>query len=92
MDRCRSACDLADRGADRSPAIVRRPALILCLLSLCARSIPAAGQSASGEFWPELGIYIQQGPAIRIEFVDSANSNPATHDWLGNFTFTWRPL
>jgi len=56
------------------------------LLSLCAWSIPAAGQSASGEFWPEVGIYVQQGPAIRIEFVDSANSNPATHDWLGNFT------
>jgi len=86
MDRCRSACDLADRGADRPPAIVRRPALILCLLSLWALSIPAAGQSASGEFWPEIGIYVQQGPAIRIEFVDSASSSPTTHDWLGNFT------
>lgn len=86
MDRCRSACDLADRGADRPPAIVRRPALILCLLSLCGWSIPAAGQSAR-EFWPEVGVYIQQGPAIRIEFVDSASSNPITHDWLGNFTF-----
>jgi Protein of unknown function (DUF2490) len=87
MDRCRSACDLADRGADRPPAIVRRPALVLCLVPVCAWSIPAAGQGASGEFWPEVGIYIQQGPAIRIEFVDSASSNPVTHDWLGNFTF-----
>ena len=87
MDRCRSACDLADRGADRPPAIVRRLALILCLLSVCASILPAAGQTASGEFWPEVGIYIQQGPSIRIEFVDSASSNPVTHDWLGNVTF-----
>lgn len=48
--------------------------------------MPAAGQSTGGEFWPELGIYIQQGEVFRIIFVDIALSNAATHAWKGNFT------
>lgn len=60
--------------------------LVLCLLTACAGIRPAAAQNPSGEFWPEVGIYIQQGQVIRLEFVGSASSNPVTHDWLGNFT------
>jgi hypothetical protein len=60
--------------------------LVICIFTACIWNSPAAGQSASGEFWPELGIYIQQGQLLRIEFVDSFSSNPSTHDWQGNFT------
>jgi len=50
----------------------RQSTLALCSLSAVAWSIPAAaGQSTSDEFWPELGIYMQQGPLIWIEFVAS---------------------
>ena len=61
--------------------------LAFCLLSAGVWSVPAAGQSTGGEFWPELGIYVQQGQLIRLEFVASASSNPNTDSWQGNFTF-----
>jgi hypothetical protein len=61
--------------------------LAFCLLSAGAWSVPAAGQSTGGEFWPELGIYVQQGQSIRIEFVASSSSNPNTDSWQGSFTF-----
>jgi hypothetical protein len=61
-------------------------ALVLCLLTACAWIRPATAQSASREFWPEFGVYIQQGQVFRVEFVDLATSNSITHDWLGNFT------
>src|SRR5215831_9450628 len=65
----------------------RQSTLALCFLSAVAWSIPAAaGQSTSDEFWPELGIYMQQGPLIRIEFVASAGSDPTAHTWRGDFT------
>ena len=60
--------------------------LVLCLLVAGAGPSAAAAQSTGGEFWPELGFYIQQGQVIRLEFVGSANSNPVTDAWLGNFT------
>ena len=60
--------------------------LALCLLFAGQWIIPAAAQS-TGELRPELGIYIQQGPMIRIEFVDSFTGAQSTHDWQGNFTF-----
>jgi Protein of unknown function (DUF2490) len=60
--------------------------LAFCLLSAGALSVPAAGQSTGGEFWPELGIYVQQGQSIRFEFVASASSDPNTDSWEGNFT------
>ena len=60
--------------------------LVLCFLSIGPCIIPAAGQS-TGEFRPELGIYIQQGPVIRIEFVDSFSGAQSTHSWEGNFAF-----
>jgi hypothetical protein len=62
-------------------------ALAFCLLSAGAWSVPAAGQNTGGEFWPELGIYVQRGQLIRLEFVASASSNPNTDSWQGNFTF-----
>ena len=61
-------------------------ALVLFWIGACAWLRPAMAQGTSGEFWPEFGAFIQQGQVIRIEFVDSASSNPLTHDWLGNFT------
>ena len=61
--------------------------LVFYLLSASALSVPAASQSTGGEFWPELGIYLQQGQSIRLEFVASASSNPNTDSWQGNFTF-----
>ena len=60
--------------------------LAICLLSVGSSSIPAASQNAGGQFRPELGIYVQQGQAIRFEFVDSASSNPSAHSWDGDFT------
>jgi hypothetical protein len=47
----------------------------------------AAAQNTGGEFWPEVGIYIQQGTMLRLEFVDFATSNSNTHSWQGNFSF-----
>src|SRR3974377_1573424 len=49
-------------------------------------SIPAADRSTAGEFWPEFGLYIQQGQFIRFEFVNSASRDPSAHDWQGDFT------
>jgi hypothetical protein len=60
--------------------------LVLCLFSAGAWTMPLAGAGANGEFWPELGIYVQQGEVIRLGFVELATSNPATHNWDGIFT------
>jgi hypothetical protein len=61
--------------------------LALCLLSVGQSIVPVAGQSTATEFRPELGIYIQQGPMIRIELIDSFSGDESTHDWHGNFAF-----
>ena len=45
--------------------------LALCLLSASQWIIPAVAQSTGEELRPELGIYIQQGPLISVELVDS---------------------
>jgi hypothetical protein len=60
--------------------------LLLCLLSVDLWIIPAAAQSTV-EFRPELGIYIQQGPMIRVELVDSFSGTQSTQDWDGDFAF-----
>jgi hypothetical protein len=60
--------------------------LALCLLSVGQWTIPAVAQSTGDEFRPELGIYIQEGPLIRLEFVDSFQRK-STGDWRGNFAF-----
>ncbi len=60
--------------------------LVLCFLCVGPCIIPAAAQS-TGEFRPELGIYIQQGPVIRIEFVDSFSGVQSSRDWEGDFAF-----
>jgi hypothetical protein len=61
--------------------------LAVCLLSASALGLPANGQSTGGEFWPELGIYLQRGQLIRLELISSASSNPNTDSWQGDFTF-----
>jgi len=60
--------------------------LAICVFATGLSAFPAAGQGASGQFWPELGIYVQQGEIFRFGFVDSASSNASTHTWDGNFT------
>jgi Protein of unknown function (DUF2490) len=61
--------------------------LALCLLSAGQLINPAAAQSTEDELRPELGIYIQQGPLIRVELVDSFTGTESTHDWRGDFAF-----
>jgi hypothetical protein len=56
-------------------------------VSISSSLSAAKAQSTGGEFRPELGIYIQQGPTVRIEFVDSAIGNQLTDEWQGNFDF-----
>ena len=59
----------------------------LCLLAIGQLIIPVAAQSTGEELRPELGIYIQQGPLIRVELVDSFSAIQSTHDWQGDFAF-----
>lgn len=61
--------------------------LALCLLSVGQWIIPAAAQNTGAELRPELGIYIQQGPLVRVELVDSFSDNQSTQDWQGDFGF-----
>jgi Protein of unknown function (DUF2490) len=61
--------------------------LALCCLSVLAGNIPAAGQNTTNQFWPELGIYVQQGQVFRLEFVDAPRLNWTTNDWEGDFNF-----
>jgi hypothetical protein len=61
--------------------------LALCLLFAGQWIIPAAAQSTGDELRPELGIYIQQGPLIRVELVDSFIGTQSSHDWQGDFAF-----
>jgi hypothetical protein len=61
--------------------------LIHCLLSIGVLIIPAAAQSTGREVRPEVGIYVQQGPLVRLESVDSASSNQNTGEWQGRFDF-----
>jgi hypothetical protein len=61
--------------------------LALCLLSVGQWIIPAAAESTRDEFRPELGIYIQQGPQIRIEFIESFIGDESTHEWRGLTAF-----
>jgi Protein of unknown function (DUF2490) len=61
----------------------RLPAL--CFLSAFAWGIPAAGQNSQDQFRPELGIYVQQGESIRLEFIVSPRFNWTTDDWQGYF-------
>lgn len=59
--------------------------LALGLLAAAGCTVPAAGQSTGGQLRPEIGIYVQQGEMVRIEFVDSSTGNLSTHNWQGNF-------
>jgi hypothetical protein len=64
----------------------KHSAMAVCFLYAAVWSIPAAGQSTKDEFWPELGIYVQQGPLVRVEFVAAASSDPSPYHWQGDFT------
>jgi hypothetical protein len=61
--------------------------LVFCLLFFGPSIIPVAAQNTGAEFRPELGFYVQQGPLIRLEFIDSATGNQATSDWQGRFEY-----
>ena len=61
--------------------------LVFCLLLFGSSIISAAVQNTGAEFRPELGFYVQQGPLIRLEFIDSATGNQATSDWQGRFEY-----
>jgi hypothetical protein len=43
---------------------------VLALL-LTAAALPLAAQTSKNEFWPEIGIYANQGDRLRIVFIDS---------------------
>jgi Protein of unknown function (DUF2490) len=60
--------------------------LLLCLLPVGQWIIPAAAQT-TGEFRPEIGLYVQQGPMIRVDLVDFFSGTQSTHDWQGYFAF-----
>ena len=60
---------------------------ILCLLAAAQVIIPVAAQSTGEEIRPELGIYIQQGPQVRFELVDSFRGPQSSQDWQGEFAF-----
>ncbi len=49
-------------------AAIACPALALLLT---AAALPLAAQNSKNEFWPELGIYANQGDRLRIAFIDS---------------------
>jgi hypothetical protein len=61
--------------------------LALCLLAGGQLTIPAAAQSTGDELRPELGFYIQQGPLLRVELVDSFRGPQSSQDWQGEFAF-----
>jgi Protein of unknown function (DUF2490) len=60
---------------------------ILCLLAGAQVIIPLAAQSTGEELRPELGFYIQQGPQVRFELVDSFRGPQTSQDWQGEFAF-----
>ncbi len=60
---------------------------ILCLLSAAQVILPVAAQSTEEQLRPELGIYIQQGPQVRFELVDSFRGPQSSQDWQGEFAF-----
>jgi hypothetical protein len=62
----------------------KRIALALFLLT-AAWEVPVTAQGLGEEIRPEVGLYIQQGPLIRIEFGDSFIGDLSKHDWHGHF-------
>ena len=57
----------------------------LGVLAVVLWTAPACAQTTGDEFRPELGVYVQQGPQIRIEFIDFFRNDPGTSDWRGDF-------
>ncbi len=54
-------------------------------LAASAWVVDAADQNTKNELWPELGIYAQQSPMFRLEFVDFARDDLSNHEWNGDF-------
>jgi hypothetical protein len=74
------------REMKRCVPMLPRAALLLPLA--CAGSIvPAAAQNTSDQYRPELGIYYQATPIIRVESIDFASGTQSTHQWEGNFAY-----
>ena len=68
-------------------AISIREMKLIEWLAFAGLTIPAAGQSTSGEFRPETDIFVQQGDRFRIEFDNYATDTLSTHSWVGNFAY-----
>jgi Protein of unknown function (DUF2490) len=79
------APDRSGRPQARINPMPNRQVLTLCWLSAGASLVHAADPNTTNQFWPELGIYAQQGPMFRIEFVDSGRSNQSSDNWQGDF-------
>jgi Protein of unknown function (DUF2490) len=62
-----------------------RVKLAVCVASVCRWVIPTAAQTTGNEFRPELGVYIQQGPQLRIDLENSFYGDLTTGDWRGHF-------
>jgi hypothetical protein len=60
--------------------------LISCL-AYAALIGQAAAQNTSGEFRPELDIFLQRGDFVRIEFDNYVTDTETTHSWQGNFAY-----
>ena len=56
------------------------------LLWAAAWSIPAPAQNTAGQFWPELGYYIQQGDILRLEITQSGAIDKTASGSQGNFS------
>jgi hypothetical protein len=61
--------------------------LALAMLVLGEFGFQAAAQNTKDEFWPELGVYVQQGSTTRLVFVDSFNQDQNTRNATGAFTY-----
>ena len=59
----------------------------ILLLAFAAFIGPAAAQNTSEQYRPELGIYYQATPLIRVEFVEFLTDTQSTRQWQGNFAY-----
>lgn len=57
------------------------------LLAFAGSTLPAAAQTTSDQYRPELGIYYQATPLVRLEFIDFASGTQSTHQWVGSFAY-----
>ena len=67
--------------------MVSPPRLFIGWLFVGSLIVPATAQTTGNEFRPELGVYFQQGPTVRIEFVDFVSNDLTTNDRQVNYSF-----